>query len=596
MAVSTGTPEYNALTATVREWDRRLRVQQTVAWSARAFMPGLALAVIVGLISRVNGLLDNTGVALIGGVGILVGIGVLLAFVWMRDRSPVDSARRFDVTFDLKERVSTALELMEGRIRADESLTVLQLDDAAERAKTVSAHDGLPLQIRTGEWRVVALLALIFAALVLIPNPLDAANTDDPARDAVVDDAIAQIEDAIEQVATDPSLDEAARQDLLEELEVNLATLQDEDITIDEALATLGDVESLLSQQADQLREQIAQDAQALEDAAQALEGDSEEGEGEGEEGSGEGEEGEQSFQESLDNLSGSIDEMSEGERQAAAERVDEAAAMLSDAQEQTSASLEDAADALENGDIDAAQDALEQAQDSLEAEQQQQEQQEQSAQNLEQSAQQMQQQQQDGQEGQQSQQESQQSDSQGQQSQQQEGSSDESEDGSQQSENANSEGNQSGGQPQQGQQENAQDSEGQGASEASQVGSEAGNLSDDTSGFQNDGQNAPQQGEEGLADQRDDYESVFAPRSLESETGETEINLEPDMGDAPLREGDFTDNPTGDSVVPYNEVFNSYENAANEALDQGYIPLSLRDVVRDYFTSLAPRGASDDN
>ena len=42
-------------------------------------------------------------------------------------------------------------------------------------------------------------------------------------------------------------------------------------------------------------------------------------------------------------------------------------------------------------------------------------------------------------------------------------------------------------------------------------------------------------------------------------------------------------------SIVPYNQVFGNYAEAANRALDPGYIPLGLRDVVREYFTSLAP-------
>ena len=41
--------------------------------------------------------------------------------------------------------------------------------------------------------------------------------------------------------------------------------------------------------------------------------------------------------------------------------------------------------------------------------------------------------------------------------------------------------------------------------------------------------------------------------------------------------------------TVPYNQVYSDYANAANHALDSGYVPLGLRDVVRDYFTSLEP-------
>jgi hypothetical protein len=40
---------------------------------------------------------------------------------------------------------------------------------------------------------------------------------------------------------------------------------------------------------------------------------------------------------------------------------------------------------------------------------------------------------------------------------------------------------------------------------------------------------------------------------------------------------------------VPYDEVFSDYSDAANQALENDYIPLGMKDVVRDYFTSIEP-------
>jgi hypothetical protein len=40
---------------------------------------------------------------------------------------------------------------------------------------------------------------------------------------------------------------------------------------------------------------------------------------------------------------------------------------------------------------------------------------------------------------------------------------------------------------------------------------------------------------------------------------------------------------------VTYDTVFNAYQDAANRALESDYVPLGLRDVVYDYFTSLEP-------
>jgi hypothetical protein len=64
---------------------------------------------------------------------------------------------------------------------------------------------------------------------------------------------------------------------------------------------------------------------------------------------------------------------------------------------------------------------------------------------------------------------------------------------------------------------------------------------------------------------------------------------LEPETSDVPLAEGEFAENPSGEARVPYNQVFSDYSDAANRALESDYIPLGLRDVVHDYFTSLEP-------
>jgi hypothetical protein len=88
---------------------------------------------------------------------------------------------------------------------------------------------------------------------------------------------------------------------------------------------------------------------------------------------------------------------------------------------------------------------------------------------------------------------------------------------------------------------------------------------------------------------QEREYEEVFAPRRVIDQEGDDVIVLETEDGDVPVREVDRAENPEGEVTVPYNQVYSDYANAANQALDTGYIPLGLRDVVREYFTSLAP-------
>lgn len=42
-------------------------------------------------------------------------------------------------------------------------------------------------------------------------------------------------------------------------------------------------------------------------------------------------------------------------------------------------------------------------------------------------------------------------------------------------------------------------------------------------------------------------------------------------------------------SLIPYEEVYYDYLEAAAEAMDQIYIPSGLKDYVREYFSQLEP-------
>jgi hypothetical protein len=84
------------------------------------------------------------------------------------------------------------------------------------------------------------------------------------------------------------------------------------------------------------------------------------------------------------------------------------------------------------------------------------------------------------------------------------------------------------------------------------------------------------------------DYDPVFAPQNIGGGGGD-EVRLEANPDDTPLQEGEFSANPDGQVTVPYNQVYSDYADAASRALDADYIPLGLRDVIRDYFSSLDP-------
>src|SRR5688500_13245585 len=95
------------LQTAVSEWERRRKWGVTLENLPYALLPGLAVGAGLTLYSRFRpGFSDSVNLTVALG-GSIIGVAVLFGLVWLRRRSPVESARWFDLHFGLQERVST---------------------------------------------------------------------------------------------------------------------------------------------------------------------------------------------------------------------------------------------------------------------------------------------------------------------------------------------------------------------------------------------------------------------------------------------------------------------------------------------------------
>jgi hypothetical protein len=88
------------------------------------------------------------------------------------------------------------------------------------------------------------------------------------------------------------------------------------------------------------------------------------------------------------------------------------------------------------------------------------------------------------------------------------------------------------------------------------------------------------------------DSEKVYAPGPGQRLTGKSEFvaGQEGSTGETIIREEQSPQvGATNPSLVPYREVYQNYADAAAEAIEQEHIPAEMRDLVRDYFSQLAP-------
>jgi hypothetical protein len=237
----------------LRRWGLRLRAVESLVWGPWGAAVGLALGLLLALVARVWPLLMARVLAAAAGLLALAGVTVGLAVAWLRPRSVWRLARIFDRRFGLDERLTTAVEISTGGLRAAAEMGRAQLSDALAAAAGVEPRVGVLLPLRASR-RALLAFGVLTLGLVLslwLPNPQqDLLLQRAAVREAIVEQ-IEELEAAQEEVAGVEGLTEAEREALLQALEEAIAALDealDEGRAMpEEAIAALSEAEQALA-------------------------------------------------------------------------------------------------------------------------------------------------------------------------------------------------------------------------------------------------------------------------------------------------------------------------------------------------------------
>jgi hypothetical protein len=518
---------FAVVAASLRRWDRRRRRQELLVWLPRGFLGGALLGLAAALLSRARPLLTREEVAL-WSMGLAVGgLIIAAAVVLARRRSLTERARFADRQFGLRERMIAAVEIREGRLPASEPLAGQQLQDAAATAVGVDAGRAMPLRIRPVDWLPALAALILLAGLIALPNPQEAALLEQRAVAAEVAQQAAALTTLAEAINADESLTAEQREALTQPLDEARAALAEPNMSREEAVAALSGAETELRALSVEIDPDALADALAA--AGASLEGNEAAAELAEALQSGDAGQAAGATQALGDTLPG----LELGEQAELAQRLAEAAEVAPDSP--AAEAMARAAEALAAGDMAAAQAALDEAAAALDEQAQNAATAEQAAQAAEQLGEAAAAVAQSGMEtagG---------------------------EGGAQPGQNGNgATGDEAGGEGQAG----------------GQTGSSAGGGPTAGGGH---------------------VENVFvpAPVTVDEEGENVELDaacLADPAACGPLAGQSPSELPgeTG-SVVPYDQVFGNYRDAAFEALAGGEVPLSLQNLVRDYFAALEP-------
>jgi len=452
---------YEELVGILRTCRGRWRVQQAAVWALRGAAAGLALSLILAILSRLFPLLPLSSLLLLSSIIVFLCATAAFGLSVLRSPSLLQTARLIDYRLSLRERLSTALEVHAGAVRTSPGIVLL-------------------------------LVAMLIASF-LVPNPMEAVwQQREVARQAVAEQ-VAELEALRAEIEDNQALSAEQREALLQELDELIRDLKEGNLSQEEAVARLSEAEQRLMalRQEDAAAQQAGleeaarawQDSDLTDEIAEAIQrGDYQAAAGElAQYATTEGE------------------SLTREEELALADELAQAAEALAESNPDLAEKLNEAAEALRRGDVDAARQAIAEASEQLAQ----------------------------------------------------------------------------AGQRIAGQEavEEALAAVQEGRQAVAQAGQGAGQQ-------QAQGTGQGQQGQQGAGQQQ-------AQGPLGSGSGEG-VNL-PGEGEGPYRDTSRDVDEEGQALVPYDQVYGDYSQAAAEALEGSYIPLGIKEYVREYFSALEP-------
>lgn len=525
------------------QWTRRWRFAAGLRWALGGVQVGLAAGLAVGFVARLRPLMEP-GELLARTLALTATLGALaLIGRWSWPVPRLRAARYFDRHLGLAERISAALELAEAPAsrRPAEIIVQQQWQDAA---RAVRAVDPRRLRLPPGRGQLLTLIALSLGltALLLLPNPMQALLAQQRAVESAVQQEVARIEAIREEIQQDTSLTEEQRQSLLGPLDRALEQLSSQDLTQEQAVSALTTAEQAL--QALSNPDAVAV-TQALQRAGQNLD----QGQGGPMDAVARSLSEGDVLQAAEDLAALDVDQMTPAERDALAQQLSQSATDVAATDPELAQQLQAAAEALQEGDNEAAEQALEKAADAMR----------QAAHGARQAL--------------------------------------AAEDAAGQMDEASQAvamaGQEGAGQDSRSQSDQGQaGAQGQGNNDGA-TGQNSGAGHGDGKGEATSGQagSDPIETNNGMAESDERvYEPIYSPQLLgESDGQDVSLPGSDQAGDQTV--GTTGSEPTSGEAasVPYNQVYEAYQQALVEAMQLGQVPIGLRSLVRDYFSALQP-------
>lgn len=239
---------------------RRLRLHDGLLTASRTLWWAVLTATLVQLLARLTPLEGAWRWSL---APFALWAVLVLGYALLRPMPPLRVARRCDAELSLKERLSTAVALYPtfhpSTLPHFQSSTLppfhpflmaLQYQDALSTARAIQPRRDFPLRVAGRSLLLAAVLCVAAIALAVIPNPMDAVLQERAAVRQAAQQTAEEIEKLRQVIASeDTELDDEKREELLRQLAELAQKLRENPGQREQALADLSALEEALRRQ-----------------------------------------------------------------------------------------------------------------------------------------------------------------------------------------------------------------------------------------------------------------------------------------------------------------------------------------------------------
>jgi len=233
--------EYQSLIQLLGQVENRRRRAQLLLWLPRGLLAGLLTAAVIAVITRYRPVLFNRDVASLAGLLGLAGLAISAIVVFFKRHSLIEQARFADRRYQLYARASTAVEIHSGGLKTASHLQHLQLIDTVQAMKVLDIEGRQPLRLNRRDLAVLVVTGALIIAAVTMPNPLERTLADRRSLEIALEDQIQDLEAVVEEIQRDPLLTTEHQDELSAPIQGAVEQLRDGELSRERAVATLSE-------------------------------------------------------------------------------------------------------------------------------------------------------------------------------------------------------------------------------------------------------------------------------------------------------------------------------------------------------------------